>query len=138
MRGTRAKLLGRGLGKSERRLAIRRFKAARHARGGFSVDTGQQGPRKGNIAPTNPYARPERPVRGIKKIFAELSDIGKIKALNLKFGPARKHGSEASLRAWPRGRPGQGAASRLAKPELKAAVAGLRKHVGVQMFTRAQ
>ena len=77
---------------------------------------------------------PAHPLREIDEFFADLSDIGRAKALNLKFGPERAHGSTESLRAYPRGLPGQGSASRLPRPELLRRIQALKVHVGVKQY----
>lgn len=82
--------------------------------------------------------RRAHPLREIDKFFAELSPKGQAQALNLKFRPAAGKGSWASQRAYPRGLPGQGAASWLDKPELARRIQALKKHVGVNQMVRFQ
>jgi hypothetical protein len=79
---------------------------------------------------------PAHPLREVSEFFAELTDVGMMKALNLKFGPPRTHGSSESLRSRPRGAPGQGRASRIPRPQLLGEIQALRSYVGVKQTVR--
>lgn len=74
------------------------------------------------------------PLRQLDDMFSELSPRGIQIALRLKFGPPRTKGSRASLKAYPRGLPGTGRCSRLARPELLARIADLKRFVGVKQY----
>ena len=76
------------------------------------------------------------PLREIGKFFNELSPVGMERAMRLKFGPPRTHGSAESLRAWPRGRPGQGDASFMDRPYLLGTIKELKKYIGASQITR--
>ncbi len=74
------------------------------------------------------------PLRQLDEIFRTLSDRGRERALQLKFGPKRTHGSPTSLRMYPRGLPGTGWCSMMTAREIEAEIDEIRKYAGVKQY----
>jgi hypothetical protein len=133
-----------GITKSERRATLRAYKMAQAAKAGFTTAPEQRRrkPTKVVLVGVGKPKRewqfgepsPKHPTHLIGQFFSELTEQGQAIALSSKFGPPRTRGSELSLSTWPRGRPGQGWAGKVPRPELLRRIEALKGFTGVKNY----